>query len=95
MPGRKPHPPANISRIRPARRGDTRSRPATDNHPSPGRSVSPARLRYLIEHLGTMPAPDLEEINRLSRAIRSGSYRIHPERIADRLLELERKLFRR
>ncbi len=51
-----------------------------------------AGLQVLQRELSTAPAVDASRVAEVRQALESGSYRIDPARIADRMLEMDRLL---
>jgi negative regulator of flagellin synthesis FlgM len=58
-------------------------------------SDASARLQRLEAALADMPAVDRARVEALKRDIQSGAYRVDPERVAEKLLDLERSLLGR
>lgn len=51
-----------------------------------------ARLQKLESSIAELPVVDAERVERIRNAIASGEYEVNPERIADKLLDLDDKL---
>lgn len=80
------------NRVAPA--GGDRSRPveasaATDSVRLTGEATS---LQAIQRELAAAPAVDVKRVEAVKQALESGSYRIDPDRIAGRMLEMDRQL---
>jgi negative regulator of flagellin synthesis FlgM len=71
--------------------------------PAPGSSAptdtlnltdAAARLQRLEALVADLPAVDQQRVEALRREVASGAYKTDPERVADRLVRLERELVR-
>ena len=51
-----------------------------------------ARLRAIEQQLARVPVVDLERVQSMQDAIKSGEYRVDPQRVADKMIELEAAL---
>ncbi len=48
-----------------------------------------ARLREIEQDLASQPVVDTERVQAVETSIRNGEYRVEPERVADKIIELE------
>lgn len=53
---------------------------------------SASQLATLEQTLRSLPAVDPARVARLSTAIEQGTYTVHPQQVADQLMQLERSL---
>jgi negative regulator of flagellin synthesis FlgM len=97
-----------LPRSRPQESGDTKGAKGTGvsakataaggNPPAPARtdtvrlSDAAARLQRLQASVADMPVVDQQRVSALKREIENGSYRVDPDRVAAKLLDLERTL---
>ncbi len=51
-----------------------------------------ARLHAIERELARVPVVDLERVRHVQDAIESGEYRVDPQRVADKMIELEAAL---
>ena len=51
------------------------------------------RLQRLENTMPTLPVVDVQRVERIQQAIANGTYEVHPDRIADKLLQLEDSIF--
>lgn len=83
-----------VERVEPA--GGDRSRPVSA--PLPADSIrltgEATGLTLIGQDLARNPGLDMAKVMSLREALAAGEYRIEPKEIADRLLRLERELFR-
>lgn len=77
-----------VSRSRDATAGDARGSAGGGVHIT----ESARRLAALEQAMREMPAVDEARVAEARRALSDGTYEVHPERIAGKLLELERQI---
>ncbi len=82
-----------LERVRPtAPAGSATSAAPTTASESVSITDTARRLAALQETIGGMPEVDAARVTELRQAIEHGQYHANPEKIADRLLQLERDL---
>jgi negative regulator of flagellin synthesis FlgM len=81
----------------PARGKDaaTGATPATDNADAAKRSETAQQLAALKESLGQVPVVDNARVEAVRQSLEKGDYQIDAEKIAQKLLDMERGLGRR
>jgi len=80
---------ANVSKATAAPEGSTRAVEATDSVRLTGEATS---LQAMQRELSTAPAVDTQRVQQVREALENGTYRINPEAIAARMIELDQQL---
>ncbi|HEB60080.1 MAG TPA: flagellar biosynthesis anti-sigma factor FlgM [Gammaproteobacteria bacterium] len=83
---------SNDRQIRKTGKGSTGSQNAagaTADTDSVTLTDTAARLRTIEKGLAQQPVVDVDRVQAMETSIRNGEYRIEPERVADKIIELE------
>jgi negative regulator of flagellin synthesis FlgM len=73
----------------------TGAAPATDNTDAAKRSETARQLTALKESLGQVPVVDSARVDAVRQSLEKGEYQVDAEKIAQKLLDMERGLGRR
>lgn len=96
LPAKQAMEARNLAETAQARAGNVRApsvqaTPPVDSLRLTGEAVG---LKALAKELATPPKVDLAKVKEIRSAIDGGSYQIHPQDIADRMLALERDILK-